>query len=124
MSEIIREGLGYCGLICKTCPIYQATRVKDKKEQEKMRTEIARLCREEYGLNYDVKDISDCDGCRTENERVFTACKNCKIRICARERGFENCAFCPEFVCDNLEVFYARDPSAKANLDQIRSNIV
>jgi predicted nucleic acid binding AN1-type Zn finger protein len=123
MSEIVNEGLAYCGLICKTCPIYLATRVEDAQEQKKMRIEIARLCREEYGLNYDLKDITDCDGCRTENDRLFDACKNCKIRICARERGYENCAYCSEYVCITLKEFYDKDPSAKTNLDGIRDSM-
>jgi hypothetical protein len=123
MPETINEGLAYCGLICKTCPIYQATGVKDTQEQEKMRIEIARLCREEYGLNYDLKDITDCDGCRAEYDRLFATCINCKIRICARERGYENCAWCPDYICINLKEFYDKDPSARKNLDLIRNNI-
>jgi hypothetical protein len=124
MSEIKIERLAYCGLICKTCPIYQATRVEDAQEQKKMRIEIARLCREEYGLPYDLKDITDCDGCTTENGRLFTACVNCKIRKCARERGYENCAFCPEYICINLKEFYDKDPSAKSNLDKLRNSMI
>ena len=89
-----------------------------------MRIEIARLCREEYDLAYDLKDITDCDGCRTENGRLFSACRTCRIRNCARERGFENCAFCPEYVCKNLKEFYIKDPSAKANLDRIRNSMM
>jgi len=114
------EGLGYCGLICQTCPIYVATRIEDKEEQERRRTEIARMCREEYGMMYDVKDIIDCDGCRTDNDILFSACRKCNIRNCASERGYENCAFCPEYPCRILEEFYIKDPSAKANLDNIR----
>ena len=120
MTGGLSEELAYCGLICQTCPIYQATRVGDKAEQKKMRIEIARICREEYGLIYDLKDITDCDGCRTETGKLFSACRNCKIRICARQKGYENCAFCPDYICENLEEFYAKDPSAKTNLEKIR----
>lgn len=122
MSETINENVAYCGLICSTCPIYQATRIEDLQEKEKMRLNIARLCREEYGLNYDLNDITDCDGCRTENKRLFAACKDCKIRLCAREKGYQNCAFCPEYVCTFLREFYDKDPSAKINLDRIRED--
>jgi hypothetical protein len=112
------ERLAYCGLNCQTCPVYQATRVEDRAEQDRMRTEIARICREEYGLIYDLKDINDCDGCWTEYGNLFSGCRNCKIRNCARDREYENCAFCPEYPC--IE-FYVKDPSAKANLDRIRN---
>jgi hypothetical protein len=121
MTESFNEELAYCGLICQTCPIYLASRVEDKTEQEKLRIEIARICREEYGLNYDLKDITDCDGCRTETGKLFSACRKCKIRICARQKGYENCAFCPDYICEILEEFYAKEPSAKTNLDRIRT---
>ena len=45
-----------------------------------------------------------------------------KSGICARERGYENCAFCPEYICSNLKEFYDKDPSAKKNLDLIRNS--
>ena len=123
MPGDLSKELAYCGLICQTCPIYQATRVRDLAEQERMRIDIARICREEYGLMYDVKDITDCNGCRTENGNLFSACKNCKIRICAREHKYESCAYCPEYPCKILEEFYIKDPSAKLNLDRIRESL-
>ena len=123
MCPVYNGRLGYCGLSCQTCPIFQATRVGDKAEQEKMRTEIARVCREEYDLIYDLKDITDCDGCWTDNGNLFLACRSCKIRNCARERKYENCAHCPEYPCKNLEEFYTKDPSVKANLDRIRNKL-
>jgi len=52
VSEVLNEELAYCGLICKTCPVYLASRITDAKEQEKMRIEIARLCKEEYSIQY------------------------------------------------------------------------
>src|SRR4030042_6202854 len=123
MCPVYTERLGYCGLTCQNCPIYQATRVQNKAEQERMRTEIMRICREEYGLIYNLKDITDCDGCWTENGNLFSACRNCKIRNCAGEREYENCACCPEYPCNNLEEFYSKDPSAKSNLDRIRNKL-
>ena len=120
MNSVPGEKLGYCGLNCLTCPIYETTRIEDKEEQERRRTEIVRMCREEYGIMYDLKYITDCDGCCTNNEILFSACRTCKIRNCARERGYENCAFCTEYPCSILEQYYIKDPSAKANLDRIR----
>lgn len=114
------EMIAYCGLVCQTCPIYLATRVESQEEREKMRVEIAQLCREQYGMAYEPKDITDCDGCRTNEGRLFSACKDCAIRKCARQRGLESCASCDEYVCERLEAFFASEPAAKKRLDEMR----
>jgi len=121
MNLIIPAGLGYCGLNCRTCPIYTASRIKDRSEQLSIRTEIARMCREEYGLQYNVEDITDCDGCTTDNDILFPGCRTCKIRNCAREKGYGSCVLCPEYTCDILEEFYIKDPSARTNLEEIKN---
>jgi hypothetical protein len=119
MSEMI----SYCGLVCQTCPIFLATRVENKAEQARRRVEIARLCKEQYGMKYEPEDITDCDGCRTEGGRLFSGCKNCPIRNCARPQGLENCAHCADYVCGKLEAFFATEPTAKARLEEVRSSI-
>ena len=119
MSEMI----AYCGLVCQTCPIYLATREENKEEQARMRVEISRRCKEQYGMKYEPEDITDCDGCRTEGGRLFSACKDCAIRNCARQKGVETCAHCTDYVCGKLEAFFATDPAGKACLDEVRSRI-
>jgi hypothetical protein len=114
------EVIAYCGLACQTCPIYLATREEDEGAQERMRAEIAQLCREQYGMTYEPQDITDCDGCRTGEGRLFSACRNCGIRNCARQRGLESCAYCDEYICEKLEAFFASEPSARTHLDEIR----
>jgi len=54
MTEIV----AYCGLTCQTCPIYLATRQENKEEQARMRAEIVQLCKEQYGMNYELEDIA------------------------------------------------------------------
>jgi hypothetical protein len=117
MSEL----LAYCGLVCQTCPIYLATREENKEEQARTRVEISRLCKEHYGMKYEPEDITDCDGCRTEGGRLFSACKDCAIRNCARQKGVETCAHCTDYVCGKLEAFFATDQTAKTRLDEVRS---
>jgi len=117
------EAMAYCGLVCQTCPIYLATREENKTEQERMRAEIAQICKEQYGMEYGREDITDCDGCRTVSNRLFPACKNCPIRNCAMQKGIENCAYCSEYMCEKLEVFFATEPTAKTHLEKMRSNI-
>lgn len=116
--------VAYCGLTCQTCPIYLATRQEDKQEQLLMRAEIVEQCREHYGVTYKLEDITDCDGCKTEGERLFSASKDCLIRKCARTRGLENCASCAEYACEKLAEFFKKDPAAGKRLDAIRSGII
>ena len=113
----------YCGLICQTCPLYLATRQENTEEKIRMRSRIVELCKEHYGINYKLEDITDCDGCRTEGGRLFSASMNCPIRKCAREKGLENCAYCTNYVCELLEAFFSSDPAAKTRLDEIKRGI-
>lgn len=115
------EMVAYCGLTCQNCPIYMATRQENKEEQLRTRTEIVRLCKEHYGMQYELIDITDCDGCRTEGGRLFSACKTCVMRNCAGKKGLENCAYCPEYACKELRSFFEKDPGAKTRLDEIRT---
>ena len=115
------EMIAYCGLICQTCPLYLATRQTDTEEQTRMRKEIVRRCREHYGMNIDLADVTDCDGCRTEDGRLFSGCKKCSIRNCARAKGLENCAYCADYACERLEEHFTKDPTARIRLDQTRS---
>jgi len=39
------------------------------------------------------------------------------------EKQYENCAYCEEYICDNLKKCFERSPSAKQNLEEIRKNI-
>ena len=117
MAEII----AYCGLSCDTCPIYLTTREENEEKRDKMRAEIAREIKEHYGIEYRPQDINDCDGCRTEGGRLFSGCKTCLIRSCARDKGLENCACCSEYACEQLLKFFAMEPEAKERLDRTKS---
>ena len=116
--------MAYCGLVCQTCPIYVATRKENREEQARMRAEIAQLCKEQYGMKYDPEDITDCDGCQTDGGRLFSACKNCPIRNCAKQKELENCAYCSKYVCERLEAFFTVESTAKTRLDGVRTNMV
>ena len=115
------EVVAYCGLVCQGCPIYWATRESNDEKRRKMRVEIALQIKKQGGGEYKPQDITDCDGCKMENGRLFPPCKECKIRKCARQKGFENCAHCNEYACEKLEKFFTTYPEAKSRLDVIRS---
>jgi hypothetical protein len=113
--------VSYCGLLCNGCPIFWATNEDNADRKEKMRIEIAKLSNQIYETNYCSNDITDCDGCLTENERLFPGCQDCKIRNCAREKNLPNCAFCSHYVCESLNTFFKDNAEAKSRLDFIRS---
>jgi hypothetical protein len=120
--------IAYCGLKCETCPIYLATREKDHAKQVKMREDIAGKILKEYGIKCRGEDITDCDGCPTQNGRLFAGCQKCRIRPCARERGLENCAYCGDYACDKLTEFFnfggkLVNTDAKKQLDAIRKSL-
>ena len=108
--------IAYCGLTCTDCPAYIATQKDDDQE----RARVAEIWSREYGANLQVEDIN-CDGCLSENGRLFKHCEVCKIRTCAMGRQFVNCAYCDEYVCDELNGILQYVPAAKENLDRIRN---
>ena len=121
MSEII----AYCGLTCHDCAIYLATREKDEEKRYKMRVDIAQEIKKVYGQECKPEDVTDCDGCKTENGRLFSGCRYCEIRKCAREKSIGNCAHCDEYACEKLKEFFATEAHAhaKERLDKIKSRL-
>jgi len=119
MDEII----AFCGLLCQNCQIYLATREVNKTIKDKLIFEIINICKEHYRIDYKYEDINDCDGCTSENDKLFFGCAKCKIRKCAIEKGIKNCAYCEEYSCDELLNVFKSDPSAKTRLDLVRSTM-
>ena len=121
----MNEMISYCGLTCHACPIYLSTREKDPKKKRETRVEIAQQIKKIYGQEYKPEDVTDCDGCKTENGRLFSGCRYCEIRKCAREKSIENCAHCDEYACEKLKEFFATEAHAhaKERLDKIRAQL-
>jgi hypothetical protein len=117
----MEENLAYCGLICRTCAIYLATREKNQKKQREMRAEIARQIEKHYGQQRKPEDVGDCDGCKTEGGRLF--CSGCQIRTCAMDKGIENCAYCGGYSCEALEKLFTADAGARERLNAIRKGL-
>ena len=120
----MNESISFCGLVCTSCPIYLATRETDETKKEKMIYDIIDMCKTHYGIDYNYEDINDCDGCKKSNGRLFFGCKDCKIRICAIEKGIENCAYCEEYACDKLHGIFKTEPGAKTRLELIHNSIL
>jgi hypothetical protein len=76
--------LGYCGLYCGGCPVYQGTKAGKPLLNEK-------------------GEGMFCDGCNSD--RTTEWCTNCDIKNCAREKSLRTCIDCDENPCDILSKF-------------------
>jgi hypothetical protein len=92
--------------------------------QQTMRISIAGILAERYGMKLKPQEITDCDGCRTDTDRIFTACRNCYIRNCARERKLDSCACCADYACDHLLKIFRDEPEAQSRLEKLRSSFI
>jgi len=111
--------IAYCGLVCKSCPIHLATLEKNISHQAKMRVEIAEQLSKIYGTSPKPEIITDCDGCKVNNGRLFAGCIDCEIRKCAILKNIINCAYCSDYACDKLKRHFAIDHGAQDRLDEI-----
>ena len=112
MKKIIAN----CGICCSECPAYLATQKDDHEEIKKVAKEWS-----SEAISFKPEEIY-CDGCTSEG-RHFSWCGECPIRSCCHERGFENCAYCEIYFCDNLKMTFDKTPSAKERLDEIRMTL-
>jgi hypothetical protein len=125
-KKMVSEMIAYCGLNCITCPIYLATREKNPEKQRRDREQIVIAIKKYLGEEKRVEDITDCDGCKAQGERLYSGCQTCQIRKCARQKRLENCAYCSEYPCDKLSKFFDSediDGGAKKRLDAIRNSL-
>ena len=66
----------------------------------------------------------DCDGCLSDN--VGDWVKQCKFRICCKERKVDFCCFCTDYPCRELHDFmndeWQHHSTMEPNLEYIRKN--
>jgi hypothetical protein len=112
--------IAYCGINCAVCPEYLAT----KKDDDNMRKEVQNVWKNEYNVDLKLEDIN-CDGCK-QNGRLSKYCQTCEIKKCAEGKNFENCAYCEDYACDDLNNLFAMlssEFSGKNRLDGIRKGL-
>jgi hypothetical protein len=85
------EMIGYCGYRCHLC----AARSDDPAVRQKLVDGWRKI----FGHQQYTAENVRCDGCLSDGR---LADKECKARPCAIERGFKNCAYCDDFVCDRV----------------------
>ena len=113
----MQQLVGACGLLCDQCGAYQATQAGDPEALRR----VAESWRVEYSNPSITPEGVVCDGCMTASERCCFHCAECDMRACAVARGYNNCAYCPDYGCDKVAELFAMVPQAKAVLDEIRA---
>jgi len=122
MTNLRTKGnVAYCGLTCDGCPIHWIGLQRSEAEQEHLRQVISKGFSEISGQEYPPEFFTACDGCRTDHGQLFSGCKECPVRQCAREHGFHTCADCDEYPCADLEKTFEMDPAARSILEIIRT---
>lgn len=116
MATIDLSMLGPCGIYCGKCDIHIAGKTGDREAQEKIATWIVE------NLSTECKpEQVHCGGCWGSLDDHWSA--DCKVLLCARERGVKLCIDCGEYGdCDTLESFYQGGDyeSARRTLERIK----
>ena len=111
--------IAMCGLDCAKCEAYLATQKDDLAEKER----VAKSWSQIYGAEFTPESIT-CDGCPPDGKRLSSYAQElCKIRKCAKSKGLQNCAHCPQYPCQDLLDFFNMATEAKTNLEKIRKSI-
>jgi len=107
--------VGYCGIRCDECKVFLASRDEDIQ----LREQLAVMWKRDF--NQEIPTTSFvCDGCSSEENKLFGYCRSCDIRKCAREKTVVNCAHCTEYPCAPLGEFLKDASEPQDRLNQIR----
>lgn len=88
------DHLAYCCLNCYECELFIATR--DNNEQ--LKAEVVQKWNIKQDENFNLQDFG-CLGCKSEKLAFF--CKDCNVKKCAIQKGFQICAQCEDLdYCD------------------------
>ena len=106
-----------CGLVCNECDAYIATQNNDLAALQKMSEEASK----QFNKTFTVED-SMCTGCLSAGIQC-PYCDECAVRLCALDKGVENCAYCEDFGCETITAFIEHAPKARTNLEAIRATL-
>lgn len=113
-KQLSDKMIAYCGLDCKKCDAYLATKNNDQALREK----TAKLWSELNGVEITSEQIN-CEGCRADGKKTVYCESLCAIRKCASKKALETCGDCEEMrTCASLGAIIANNPAARANLEQ------
>ncbi len=96
ISEFGDETAAVCGLYCRACSLFIATR------EDPVRL---KFLAERFGL---TEEEIKCSGCRSKKRGPY--CTVCFMKPCAADRGIDFCVECTEYPCFELERFQRERP--------------
>jgi hypothetical protein len=113
--SVNKEFICYCGLYCENCAVMAKVTPASKVLYNEML---------KAGFEEVIHQIPGGDGFWPflKNMATFGACLSCKsggadpscaIRICAKEKLLEACAFCVEYPCEKFSDMLMRNPILK-----------
>lgn len=95
MADVIAR----CGFKCNLCLIYRENLKKDAQDWQKFRDGLEKY----YGDKLTLEECY-CDGCMTDDsENPVRITEDCEVRPCVIARNIENCAYCVQYPCKNVE---------------------
>jgi hypothetical protein len=110
--------VAYCGMICRKCPIFLATRNNDHQVKAKVAETWSKFYENKVFKPEDVH----CDGCKSNTGRLGYFCENtCDVRKCAINNRVASCAHCEQYVCETLAKY--KEPETRKRLDDIRKTL-
>lgn len=104
--------IAYCGLDCKKCDAYIATKNNDDELRRKTAEEWSRMNNVTI-----LPEYINCEGCRTEGVKFHYCSELCPIRKCAMEKQLPTCGSCAELEsCSKAAMVIANNDEALRNL--------
>jgi hypothetical protein len=108
--------ISMCGLVCTTCPAFEATRDNDDAKRKATAAEWSKA----FGKTIKPEDVN-CVGCLATGVHI-SYCEVCEIRKCGNGKGVKNCGYCADYACEKLTKFFEMAPQAKENLEEVRKH--
>jgi hypothetical protein len=105
-----------CGLNCEACE----ARIAHVTNDDKLRAETAEKWRVQYHAEGITPEMINCSGCRAEGAKIGHW-GECKIRLCAADKGYQTCGECAELnSCELVGHVLKFSPEAAENLKNLQ----
>ena len=107
--------IGCCGIDCKKCDVYIATKNNDNDLREKTAALWSKLNSVKI-----TADMLYCTGCRAEGAKTYYCSDVCEIRKCVNGNGFETCGECKKVGdCETVRAIHANNSEAAENVKAV-----
>ena len=104
--------IAFCGLDCRKCDAFIATKNGDQALREKTAKRWSELNQVTI-----LPEQINCEGCRTDGVKTVYCESLCPIRQCAMGKGMATCGGCAELeTCPTVGMVVSNNPDALKNL--------